>query len=122
MRKLISQATTAQAAIDDLLQQARRYRAAGQLIKPAGENAAELYHRVLATDPDNVFAAQGLNEVTAQITATADQLLAAVKNSLTVAAGCPKTVTACRDSFDNIFGFRGWPHVPGNDRIFQVTG
>ncbi len=76
VRKLISQATTAAAAIDDLLQQARQYRAEGQLIKPAGENAAELYHRVLATDPDNVFAAQGLDEVTAQITASAEQLLA----------------------------------------------
>ncbi len=76
VRKLISQATTARAAIDDLLQQARQYRADGQLIKPSGENAAELYHRVLATDPDNVFAAQGLDEVTAQITASAEQLLA----------------------------------------------
>jgi serine/threonine-protein kinase PpkA len=76
VRKLISQATTAQAAIDDLLQQARGYRADNQLIMPPGENAAELYHRVLATDPDNVFAAQGLDEVMAQITASADQLLA----------------------------------------------
>jgi len=77
VRSLISRATTAQAAIDDLLQQARSFRALNQLIKPPGENAAELYHRVLATDPDNVFAAQGLDEVTAQITASADQLLAA---------------------------------------------
>jgi len=77
VRSLISRATTAQAAIDDLLQQARRFRAQNQLIKPSGENAAELYHRVLATDPNNVFAAQGLDEVTAQITASADQLLAA---------------------------------------------
>jgi serine/threonine-protein kinase PpkA len=76
VRKLISQATTAQAAIEELLQQARNYRAANQLIMPTGENAAELYHRVLATDPDNVFAAQGLDEVTAQITEQADQLLA----------------------------------------------
>ncbi len=79
VRKLISQAATAQSAIDDLLQKARTYRAANQLIKPAGENAAELYHRVLATDPDNVFAAQGLDEVTAQITASADQMLAAAR-------------------------------------------
>ncbi len=77
VRELISQATTAQAAIDELLQQARRYRALDQLIVPPGENAAELYHRVLATDPDNVFAAQGLDEVTAQVTAGANELLAA---------------------------------------------
>ncbi len=77
VRDLISQATTAQAAIDELLQQARRYRGLDQLIVPPGENAAELYHRVLATDPDNVFAAQGLDEVTAQVTASANELLAA---------------------------------------------
>ncbi|MBT7336121.1 MAG: protein kinase [Gammaproteobacteria bacterium] len=76
VRKIISQVATAQAAIDALLQQAREFRAANQLIKPAGRNAAELYHRVLATDPKNIFAAQGLDEVTAQITEQADQLLA----------------------------------------------
>ena len=32
---------------------------------------------MLATDPDNVFAAQGLDEVSAQITASANMLLAA---------------------------------------------
>ena len=74
--KLFPKWRTAQAAIDALLQQAREFRAANQLIKPAGRNAAELYHRVLATDPKNIFAAQGLDEVTAQITEQADQLLA----------------------------------------------
>jgi len=76
VRRLISQATTAQAAINDLLQQARRYRAENQLIEPPGANAAELYHRVLATDPGNVIATQGLDEVTSQITTRVDQLLA----------------------------------------------
>ncbi len=75
-RVLISQATTTQAAIDDILQRARRYRADNRLITPAGENAAELYHRVLATDPNNIIAAQALDELRAQITANADQLLA----------------------------------------------
>jgi tetratricopeptide (TPR) repeat protein len=76
VRKLISQATTSQSAIAELLQQARRLRAENQLILPAGANAAELYHRVLATDPDNVIAVQGLNEITSQVAATADGLLA----------------------------------------------
>ncbi|NOX49503.1 MAG: protein kinase [Gammaproteobacteria bacterium] len=75
LRKLISQATTAQTEIEDLLQQARRLRSDDQLIVPAGENAAELYHRVLAIDPNNVVATQGLNEITSQIAADADQLL-----------------------------------------------
>jgi len=77
VRRQISQATTAQAAINDLLQQARRYRALNQLIQPAGENAAEFYQRVLATDPSNAIATQGLDEVTATITGRVDKLLAA---------------------------------------------
>ncbi|MEM7080121.1 MAG: protein kinase [Pseudomonadota bacterium] len=76
-REVISQATTLQAEIGDLLQQARNYRSQGQLISPSGENAAALYHRVLATDPDNVVATQGLDEVSAQVTASAIALLAA---------------------------------------------
>ncbi|MFP6815653.1 MAG: protein kinase [Pseudomonadales bacterium] len=76
-RQKIQQATTAQAAIDELLQQASTYRAGGALINPPGENAAELYHRVLATDPDSVIASQGLNEVVSQVLNTANQLLVA---------------------------------------------
>ncbi|MCZ6711139.1 MAG: protein kinase [Gammaproteobacteria bacterium] len=76
-RQKIQQATTAQAAIDELLQQASTYRADGALINPPGENAAELYHRVLATDPDSVIASHGLNEVVSQVLGTANQLLVA---------------------------------------------
>tara|TARA_Y100001933_G_scaffold259585_1_gene309785 strand:+ start:1731 stop:3986 length:2256 start_codon:yes stop_codon:yes gene_type:complete len=77
VREKIQQATTLQSAISDMLQQASAYRAAGALINPPGENAAELYHRVLATDPDNVIAMQGLNEVVSQLLATATKLLGA---------------------------------------------
>ena len=49
---------------------------AGALISPTGENAAELYHRALATDPDNVIAKQGLNEVVSQLNIDAARLLA----------------------------------------------
>ncbi len=76
VRERIRQATTSQSAISDMLQQASRYRAEGALINPPGENAAELYHRVLVTDPDNVIATQGLNEVVSQLLSTATALLA----------------------------------------------
>lgn len=75
VRDKIAQATTLQTTINDLLQQASRYRSEGALINPPGENAAELYHRVLSTDPDNVIATQGLNEVVSQLLGTATQLL-----------------------------------------------
>jgi serine/threonine-protein kinase PpkA len=75
VREKIRQATTLQGTIADMLQLASRYRADGALINPPGENAAELYQRVLATDPDNAAAAQGLNEVVSQLLIAATQLL-----------------------------------------------
>jgi tetratricopeptide (TPR) repeat protein len=75
VRQRIQQATTVQTAIAELLQQASAYRADGALVNPAGENAAELYHRVLATDPGNVIATQGLNEIVSQLRSTTNRLL-----------------------------------------------
>ncbi len=75
IRAEIQQATTAQAAIETLLQQARTYRVAGMLVTPPGENAAELYNRVLATAPDNALARQGLSEVTSQLLTQASRML-----------------------------------------------
>jgi tetratricopeptide (TPR) repeat protein len=69
VREKIQEAATLQSAISDMLQQASAYRGAGALINPPGQNAAELYHRVLATAPDNAIAAQGLNEVVSQLLA-----------------------------------------------------
>ena len=76
VRDSIRQATTLQAAITDMLQQAGTLRAEGSLINPPGGNAAEIYHRVLATDPGNVIALQGLNEVQTQVLGNATRLLA----------------------------------------------
>jgi len=75
-RERIQQATTLQAAIGDLLTEASSYRAAGALLTPPGKNAAELYNRVLAADPSNVIAAQGLSEVTGQLAQLTDKMFA----------------------------------------------
>jgi tetratricopeptide (TPR) repeat protein len=75
VRDKIRQATTTQEEIQGLLQQASAYRANGALINPPGENAAEIYDRVLATDPDNAIANQGLSELVGQLLAQATQLL-----------------------------------------------
>ena len=76
VRDRIRQATTLQAAIGEMLQQAGELRAAGTLINPPGDNAAEIYHRVLAADPDNAVATQGLGEVESQIVNRTSQLVA----------------------------------------------
>jgi tetratricopeptide (TPR) repeat protein len=75
VRDQVQQAASAQQEIQVLLQQASAYRAAGALINPPGANAAEIYHRVLATDPNNAIASQGLSEVVAELLTRATQLL-----------------------------------------------
>ena len=40
-----------------------------------------------------------------------------VGDTFTVTRGCRKTLEACRDDFDNVINFRGFPHVPGNDQL-----
>ncbi len=77
VRDEVLQAASAQQEIQTLLQQASAYRAASALINPPGSNAAEIYHRVLATDPHNAIANQGLSEVVAELLTRATELLQA---------------------------------------------
>lgn len=76
VRDRIRQATTLQQAIVNMQTEAGALRASGALINPPGENAAELYHRILAADPDNAIAIQGLKEVESQVLGNATQMLA----------------------------------------------
>ena len=75
VREQIAQAATVQAEIDELLNRASAYRAASALVDPAEANAAEIYHRVLATDRDNAIARQGLLEVAASALAQFGEFL-----------------------------------------------
>jgi serine/threonine protein kinase/tetratricopeptide (TPR) repeat protein len=75
VRDKVQQAATSAQEIQTLLQQASAYRANGALINPPGANAAEIYHRVLATDPNNAIATQGLSEVVAELLTRATELL-----------------------------------------------
>jgi tetratricopeptide (TPR) repeat protein len=77
VRDKVQQAATSVQEIQTLLQQASAYRANGALINPPGANAAEIYHRVLATDPNNAIATQGLSEVVAELLTRATELLSA---------------------------------------------
>ena len=43
-------------------------------------------------------------------------------DSVTVTRGCDKTLSTCKNRFDNILNFRGEPHVPGLDRMFETAG
>ena len=84
VRETLSAAAAVQAEINALVQQAATFRAAGALIDPPGANAAEMYRRVLATKPDDALAVQGLAEVSAQVQAEFQSLLA--DGSLSAAA------------------------------------
>ena len=67
VRTTINAAATLQAQMDAMLQQAAELRERGVLIDPPESNAAQIYHQVLATDPANAVAMQGLAEVSAQV-------------------------------------------------------
>ena len=74
-RRLISEATTAQAAIDELLLQGERLQQVGQRLEPKGENSAERYQQVLATDPDNVRAIRAMSELAGWVQQEGERLL-----------------------------------------------
>ena len=38
-----------------------------------------------------------------------------------VTAGCDKRFATCRDRFDNVLNFRGFPHIPGNDFLMRYA-
>ena len=66
-RSEVQKATTLQETIKTRLAYADRSLLAGNLIQPVSENAAELYHSVLATDPNNELALLGLGRVSTAI-------------------------------------------------------
>ena len=74
-RELISKATTLKAAIDALLQQGSDLLAAGALVRPKGENSAERFQQVLATDPDNPAALQAMLGISQQVLLQGQQLM-----------------------------------------------
>ncbi|MCZ8314359.1 DUF2163 domain-containing protein [Phreatobacter sp.] len=41
-------------------------------------------------------------------------------DAVTVTIGCDKSFSTCRDRFANALNFRGFPHMPGIDRILSV--
>jgi uncharacterized phage protein (TIGR02218 family) len=42
-------------------------------------------------------------------------------DQFTVTAGCDKTFETCKAKFANGVNFRGFPHMPGNDRAFSYV-
>ena len=46
----------------------------------------------------------------------------AAGDTFAVTAGCDKRFATCRDRFANAVNFRGFPHIPGNDFVVQLSG
>lgn len=38
-------------------------------------------------------------------------------DAFTITAGCDKRFATCRERFNNVVNFRGFPHIPGNDFV-----
>ena len=41
----------------------------------------------------------------------------AVDDTFSIHAGCDKSLATCRDRFNNVINFRGFPYIPGSDRM-----
>jgi uncharacterized phage protein (TIGR02218 family) len=39
-----------------------------------------------------------------------------------IQAGCDKSVATCLSKFNNVINFRGFPYIPGNDKISSGLG
>jgi len=74
------------------------------------------------TSGDNI----GLTSEIKDFDGTSFVLWAPVKNAIvigdayTIRPGCDKSTTACTSKFSNFINFGGFPHVPGDDRLFQT--
>jgi uncharacterized phage protein (TIGR02218 family) len=44
----------------------------------------------------------------------------AVSDTYSASPGCDKSLATCRDRYDNVVHFRGFPYIPGIDKITQV--
>lgn len=42
---------------------------------------------------------------------------AIASDAFTITAGCDKRFATCRERFNNVVNFRGFPHIPGNDFV-----
>ena len=39
-----------------------------------------------------------------------------------IIAGCDKTKTSCKNKFNNLINFRGFPDIPGSDKMLKTSG
>ncbi len=45
-----------------------------------------------------------------------------VGNTFSIKAGCDKTHETCKAKFSNLINFRGFPNIPGMDKILETAG
>lgn len=44
-----------------------------------------------------------------------------IGDTFTISAGCDKTFSTCKSKFSNGDGYRGCPHIPGNEYVLEVA-
>ncbi len=77
VRAQIQRETDLREAVESLLEAGANYLASGALVNPPAENAAETYVRVLASDPGNPIATEGLRQVTSGVIDRVDRAITA---------------------------------------------
>lgn len=100
----VTTATSARVFTDTALAEADGYFDGGLVTWLTGDNAG--YAMEVKTHASDVITLQ-------QPMPSATQ----VGDTYTMSAGCDKTLATCKDKFSNVVNFRGFPHVPGMDRL-----
>jgi uncharacterized phage protein (TIGR02218 family) len=76
-----------------------------------GENAGQKLN-VLGDKSVNSERRVVVNQELANPVAFGDQVV--------LVTGCDKTITTCRDKFQNVLNFQGFPHIPGEDWMMAI--
>ena len=76
-RALQSDGDQQRATISELLNQAKTALAAGELTSPPGQSAADLFKAVLALDPNNAAAREGLQKIVSALISQAEKAISA---------------------------------------------
>ena len=61
----------------------------------------------------------GVGEI---VLAFSEALALQVGDQFSIAPGCAKDLTACRDKFDNVVNHGGFPYIPGQNQILKTGG
>lgn len=101
----VTTATSARVFTDTARTEANNHFAGGLLTWTSGDNNTYRMEVKSSTSAGVITLQQGMpNDIS-------------IGDTYSLSAGCDKLLATCRDKFSNVVNFRGFPHVPGPDKV-----